>query len=636
MSLRGKIYLQDIFLPLAVLMLVGIIIFPLPIFLLDIFLLFSLIFSLILLISSLSIGQPEKFTALPSLLLISTLFRLSLNIASTRQILTYAKAPELISAFGEFVVGGNVAVGVVVFLMISLVQFIVVAKGAERVAEVAARFSLDAMPGRQMSIDADVRAGVVSLSDAKKLRKDLQKESKLYGSLDGAMKFVKGDAIAGFIIALVNIIAGFIIGVMQLKLSILQALETYTIFTIGDALISQIPALLTAVAAGIVVTRVSDEQEAPLNRDISQQLFAKSEVPLLAALVLLLLSFAPGFPFWLILSLCSGLVILSVKTAKQSKNIVNDINLVKFEPKFQNIISIRFSDHIAQAVACDPNFYQTITNLKAEIYDSFGLVLNDFEYLNSSALDENKIEFYLYGALIEEYYIQEKTPVSLEVARELKSVIHKYKSEIITDTQTRIILDLNQANAEDLINSLIPKNLSVTALTRIFKELLKEHISIKNVSLILQALSESLLTKSGDKINQEVFLISEVRRALRRNITSTLISKDKEISAWILDQELDHLLANICLSNTVLHPKLNNTLKNILLEIENKDKKVVVLTSKFARSVLSSISLAARSSLNILAYDELLPEIKIKTLGTISINQIEDLNLEQKVQHAIA
>ncbi len=634
MLIRAKAYLQNIALPVAVLLLVGIIIFPIPIYLLDVFLVFSLTISLLLLLSSLSMNQPEKFTVLPTLLLITTLFRLSLNIASTRQILAYGKAPELIAAFGQFVVAGNVAIGIVVFLIITLVQFIVVAKGAERVAEVAARFSLDAMPGRQMSIDADVRGGIISLSEAKQLRKELQNESKLYGALDGAMKFVKGDAIAGLIIALINIFGGFVIGIWQHNLNVTQALEKYTIFTIGDALISQIPALLTAIAAGIAVTRVPTEEDETLNEEISKQLLSKSEVPMLAAIILFLFSLAPGFPFWPLFILSWGLIFFARTPLAEKNNYCK--NTLKFEPKSQSALTIYFAEDVFQNIIKEDIFYLELIKLRKEIYETYGLILNDFEYKNLVTLENNKIEFYLFGALLKEINLQNPISISLEIIKTLRSLLIEHKHELMNDTQTRMILDLNHSNSEDLINSLIPKTISVTALTRIFRILLREGVNIKNVPLILQAISESLLLKAGEKINRELFLVSEVRKTLKRNITQSLISQRNELAAWILDAELDNLLANIFLSEVVLHPKIIASLKEVLqgIKISSQQSHLLIVCSAYARSVLASYLLSCRKDLRIIALEELLPEIKLNVLGKIALSNLSEF-VDESNQHVV-
>jgi type III secretion protein V len=290
---------SDIGLAALVIGIIGMMIIPLPTFLLDMLLTLNITLSVMLLMVSLYIPNALHISAFPSILLITTLFRLALNVSSTRLILLNADAGEVIESFGNFVVQGNYVVGAVIFLILTLIQFLVIAKGAERVSEVGARFTLDAMPGKQMSIDADLRAGAFDLDEARRRRALVQKESQLYGAMDGAMKFVKGDAIAGVIITAINILAGIIIGVAQKGMPAVDAASTYTLLTIGDGLVSQIPALLIATTAGIIVTRVASEEEgdAPhLGSDIFGQLLAQPKALAITGSLLFLLGVIPGLP----------------------------------------------------------------------------------------------------------------------------------------------------------------------------------------------------------------------------------------------------------------------------------------------------------------------------------------------------
>src|SRR3989338_8929632 len=288
---------SDIVLAVLVIAVLGMIIVPLPPFLLDIFLTISISLGVIILLVSLYITDALKLASFPTILLMTTLYRLSLNISTTRLILSQGYAGEVVEAFGNFVASGNFVVGIVLFLIITLVNFIVVAKGAERVSEVAARFTLDAMPGKQMSIDADLRAGIINMEQALERRTHLQRESQMYGAMDGAMKFVKGDAIAGIIITLINVIAGFIIGVMQRGMDFAHALQLYTLLTIGDGLVQHIPALIISVSSGIVVTRVSSESESSnLGKEIMSQIVAYQKALVIAAVLLALLGMVPGLP----------------------------------------------------------------------------------------------------------------------------------------------------------------------------------------------------------------------------------------------------------------------------------------------------------------------------------------------------
>ena len=302
---------SDLLLASVVIAIVMMLIFPVSPNMIDILISINLTASISLLFVAIYIQKAVQLSIFPSLLLLTTLYRLGVNISSTRQILLHANAGHIILAFGNFVVGGNYVVGGVVFLIITIVQFIVVVKGAERVAEVAARFTLDAMPGKQMSIDADLRAGILDQQQARELRLGLAKESQLYGAMDGAMKFVKGDAIAGIVITAINVIGGLIIGVTMHGMTLGQSAKIYSLLSIGDGLVSQIPALMIAITAGIVTTRVSSEKkDAHLGHEISEQLLKQPKALMITGALLLLMAWVPGFPAWpfLILACIIGLL----------------------------------------------------------------------------------------------------------------------------------------------------------------------------------------------------------------------------------------------------------------------------------------------------------------------------------------
>ncbi len=318
---------SDLILAALVISVLGMIIIPLPNWLLDILITIDITIGVVVLLVALYITDALKIASFPTILLMTTLYRLALNIAATRQILGVGDAGEVIHAFGNFVVAGNYVVGGILFAIITLINFIVIAKGAERVSEVGARFTLDAMPGKQMSIDADLRAGIINMDQAQERRSTLQRESQLYGAMDGAMKFVKGDAIAGIIIKLINIIGGFIIGVMQRGLTFPDAVRTYSLLTIGDGLVAQIPALIISVSAGVVVTRVASEtKESNLGREILGQMTAYPKALVITAVLLTLLGLIPGLPklpFFVIAAGLGGLAFMLARgKAKQIQDII--------------------------------------------------------------------------------------------------------------------------------------------------------------------------------------------------------------------------------------------------------------------------------------------------------------------------
>lgn len=294
---------SDLLIAVMVMVIVFLMILPVPTIIVDILIALNMSLAVILVMVAVYLPSPLSFSAFPAVLLLTTLFRLALSITTTRLILLQADAGKIVESFGSFVVGGNMVVGLVVFLIITIVQFVVITKGSERVAEVGARFSLDAMPGKQMSIDGDLRAGGIENDEASARRRELEKESQLYGAMDGAMKFVKGDAIAGIIIIIVNIIGGISIGVLNLGLSMGEAGKIYSILTIGDGLVAQIPALLISITAGIIVTRVSVDDKTDVGKDIVNQVMAQPKALLIGSVVLFLFALIPGFPTTVFLTL---------------------------------------------------------------------------------------------------------------------------------------------------------------------------------------------------------------------------------------------------------------------------------------------------------------------------------------------
>ncbi|HPZ77181.1 MAG TPA: flagellar biosynthesis protein FlhA, partial [Thermosynergistes sp.] len=292
--MRKATRFADVGMAFLIILIVGMMIIPMPTFLLDILLSMNITFGVVVLLATFYVLKPLEIPAFPTILLIATLYRLALNVSTTRLILLQAYAGEVIAAFGNFVVGGNYVVGGVVFLILVIIQFVVITRGAERVAEVAARFTLDAMPGKQMAIDADLNAGLIDEKEARKRRSEIQREADFYGSMDGASKFVRGDAIAGLIITVVNILGGLTIGVFQRGFSFQEALQTYSLLTVGDGLVAQIPALLLSTATGIIVTRAAGESN--LGRDIVTSLSSNCRPLFIGAGLLFALAVVPGLP----------------------------------------------------------------------------------------------------------------------------------------------------------------------------------------------------------------------------------------------------------------------------------------------------------------------------------------------------
>ena len=613
---------KDLILPTAVVAVVGMMVFPLPKVVLDALLMFNIAFALTLLVSSVYLSKPEKFTALPTVLLLSTLFRLGLNVSTTRQILSTGSAPDIVSTFGSFVVYGNLIVGVVIFLIITLVQFIVIAKGAERVAEVAARFTLDAMPGKQMSIDADIRSGILSLTQAREMRLELQKESKLFGALDGAMKFVKGDAIAGLVITVVNISAGLIVGVSQHSLSFTEALSRFTLFTIGDGLVSQIPALLVAVAAGIAVTRVNDKEGSFVGRELIEQIGKEPQAIAVTGLVLLFLAMIPGLPSFSFISLA---VAFAVFAAFQQARIDSEELREKektFQPKIYSSIVFRVSREATLILQQERKLTQLVQDIRNEVFERWGLIVPDVQFdLNTRAMDKSA-SILVKGIETTRVVHVEGENFSSRIASSFAGMVEDKLSLFIDDTHTRQLLDIYQPVCEDLSNHLIPEKISVTGLTAILRELLQEKVPISEFAGVLQAISEFYLEKESGSLGLNELpanlqnlknskelraLLEKVRIKLARTISRDLIGEP--ISVLGLPTRIDSVFAQASATGA---PVPVDVIKTIIEAYEQvKDKSQILLCSSGARSLVGLIFRDINPELRVLAYEEILTEVQI-------------------------
>nr|AAX55237.1 EsaV [Edwardsiella tarda] len=395
---------QDIILAAMLLLAVFMMIIPLPTPLIDILIAINLTLSITLLMMAVYIREPMEFSAFPSVLLITTLYRLALTISTSRLILLQHDAGEIVYTFGNFAVGGNLAVGLIVFAIITVVQFIVITKGSERVAEVSARFSLDAMPGKQMSIDGDMRAGIIDATEARRQRALVQKESQLYGAMDGAMKFVKGDAIASIIVILVNIVGGICVGVFMHEMSAGDAAATYAILSVGDGLIAQIPALLISIAAGIIVTRVPGENRRNLASELTEQILRQRQALWIVAAVLALFAALPGFPTLIFIGLGAGLAAIAYSLRRKERqrsplaagHSASDHDESGQEGAPLLIGATPLALRLPDALARDPTLAQALATLRAEKLELAGLPLPEIQIQPDSSLGPDQFTLLLY------------------------------------------------------------------------------------------------------------------------------------------------------------------------------------------------------------------------------------------------
>ncbi|MFA7672287.1 MAG: flagellar biosynthesis protein FlhA [Clostridia bacterium] len=554
-----------------------IIVVPLSTTLLDILLIINITFSLMILLTTLYVKEPLNFSIFPMLLLITTLFRLSLNISSTRIILGEGGAAgKVIAAFGSFVVQGNIVVGLVIYLIIMIIQFIVITKGAERVSEVAARFTLDSMPGKQMAIDADLNAGFIDEKEAKIRRKKVEYQADFYGSMDGATKFVKGDAIAGIIITLINFIGGMIIGVTSEGMEFAQVIEVYSLATVGDGLVSQIPSLMISTATGIIATRSTADQD--LNEQFTSQLFSDYKVLFVSGAALLLLSIVPGFPgFFLLLIggalLAMGYAIYS-KTKKKTMpvkaneevqvkserepvktNIMELLNVdpVKIELGYsliplideaqggdllERMITIRNQFASSLGIVIPVVRFRDNLSLKSNEYAIMirntvvekGVVLSDHMLaMNSQAADEDDLEgidtkdpaYGMHAKWITKD-MQDKAQMlgytvispSSVIATHISKIVKKHSYEIIGRQEIQKLVDNLKEKQSVLVDEVIGKTVTIGQLHKVLMGLLKEGIPVKSLDIIIETLGDYAKTTKDMNV-----LIEYVRQALKREIT---------------------------------------------------------------------------------------------------------------------
>jgi type III secretion protein V len=591
---------SDLLLVACIGAMVGMMIVPLPTWLLDLLLTVNITIAITVLMVSIYISSGAKLASFPTILLITTLYRLSLDISATRLILLRADAGDVIRSFGEFVVGGNFVVGAVIFLIITLVQFIVITKGSERVAEVAARFTLDAMPGKQMSIDADMRGGIIDFREARIRRDALSRESQFYGAMDGAMKFVKGDAIASIVITLVNIVGGLIIGVVMRGMTVGAAVKTYSVLTIGNGLVSQIPALLISIAAGMVVTRVASEAEdTNLGRDVATQVLAQPKAIAVTSAVLLIMALVPGLPKipFFVLAAITGAVAFGIfrtasrahapdSLASRKAELSNEPDLTATVPLVLEVGQdlspwLDLSSEVGQA------FYRTLMDVRKSLYYELGVIFPPLQVNGNQPLDPGWYRIWLnevpvvsahirtdallvndsprniqiFGITGEEAtnpatgkpaawiprdQLERARAASLQVwdthdilLMHVTHFLRKRGSEFIGLHEVQWMINRLKEIYPALVDEVTPKPLSALQITEILQRLVEEGISIRDLKSIFQALAKWANT------DQEVAALTEhVRVSLKEKICYQLSGGKSILYVYQLDPEIAEMFRN--------------------------------------------------------------------------------------------
>jgi flagellar biosynthesis component FlhA len=588
-------------LPIIVTFVVGSIIVPLPLALLDFLLAVNLVLSLILLMSTFSIKNVLTLSSFPTILLLAVLFRLSLNISTTRLILDQGKAGEVIEIFGYLITRGNIFVGIILFIVISIVQFIVIAKGSERIAEVSARFALDAMPGRQMSIDAELRSGSISPHQAQEKRAELQNESRFYGALDGAMKFVKGDAIASLIVAVINLVGGILIGVTHHRMEVSIAIQKFCLLTIGDGILAQIPALLNALAAGVLVTRVSTNSEESLSLELPRQLFANSNIRMVCGLLCCFVGFIPGTPHIAFLSIgCIGIISYFFSVSRSLKSPPTNYNVLDFS--LPNLIDIKVSKNLFTSTEEAQEFVNSLNFSKDRLFTTEGIIIPPAALsIDSSTNPDCELELSIRGALVKSWAkdsLENLTPT--DKAELCNQKIFEYREDFIDDQLTQKLIDIYDKGGLNLSSTLIPEAITLTELTVILRSLVREGISIRNFDIIIQTVAEYL-----NRVGKGRVLLEEIRIALGRQISAKFNNALGDIEVITIPSSFDLALAeqerNGCLIDLVRLNRFLDFLKQI-----NPISNVVLLTSRGARATLRDYVWSSGNFINILAYEELI------------------------------
>ena len=664
---------QDIVLVILLLVAVIMIIIPLPTPLVDGLIAINLAFSIILLIVALYLREPLEFSSFPALLLITTLYRLALTISTSRLILLQHDAGEIVYTFGQFAVAGNLAVGIVVFSIITIVQFIVITKGSERVAEVSARFSLDGMPGKQMSIDGDMRAGIIDANEARRQRRMVQKESQLYGAMDGAMKFVKGDAIASIIVTVVNILGGITVGVLIHDMSAGEAASTYGILSIGDGLISQIPSLLISITAGIIVTRVPGEQNKNLPSELTEQLGKHPQALLLSSAVLAIFAFIPGFPTFDFLLLASCIFFITWRHGKKVKGHSNASLSNNGQHSQANAEYTMAPGATPLKIVLAENLYpqgqETLSHkldvMRQQKFEQLGIPLSEIQIEVNKNLPDNTLQILLYHAPIIDIKVPNhlalvdtratkigqaaQTQVLLingvtlqwveQSAHEALAmmgvttytgdacivhcvalVIDRYANEFIGVQETRFLMDAMEKRYGELVKEL-QRQLSVGKVSNVLQRLAEENISIRDLRSIFEAMIEW-----APKEKDLVMLTEYARLSLRRHIIEQYRYGQDCIQGWMIGATIENMVRQSIRqtsagSYSTLDPTQNQAiLQKIITSVAHHEKhSYVLLATMDVRRFIRKLIERELFHVAVLSYQEIGDTTQLKVLGNIEL-----------------
>lgn len=669
--------LADLGVPLAVLGIIVALVVPLPSYVLDLLIAIDITMSVIVMMVAMYIKRPVDFSVFPTTLLLLTLFRLALNISSSRLILLNgnsgtAAAGRVIEAFGSFVVGGNYIIGTVIFLVLIAIQYVVINHGAVRISEVTARFTLDALPGKQMSIDADLHAGIMDEAEARDRRKQLASEAEFYGAMDGASRFTQRDAVASILITSINIVAGFLIGILQHGMDFRRALETYTVLTIGDGLVTVIPALMISISGGLIVTRASTESR--LGADFRKQVFGEAEPLLLASGVLIALAAFPGLPRIPFLLLGSSLGAAAWKmrkrnraaarqpaAAKPAQSRENLETLLKVEP-----LSLEVGLGLVRFVEGGANspLLRKIAGIRRQIAGELGYSLPAVQVTDNLSLGSREYVVLLKGERVARYELYPDCDLAIPAGKSepvkdghltrepafgmpawwipseranlvradgytvvdsltvlgthLAELIRRHAHELFSRQDAKKLVDRVAADNPKVVEDLVPKLLTLAIVQRVLQNLLRERVSVRDGVTILEALGE------GAGLTRNPVLLTEyVRQVIRRTVVRPYLNTAGDLPAYFVEPSIEQIV-----ESAVEHGEQNSHLalapqaiRDILTRIENRigapGTPIIAVTNSSARYFLRQIVEASQPNVFFLSHSEVPPGVKAVSLGVI-------------------
>jgi flagellar biosynthesis protein FlhA len=637
----------------------------------------DILMSVMVMMVSLYLVRPVEFSSFPTTLLLLTLFRLALNVSSSRLILLNGNtgtsaAGEIIGAFGSFVVGGNYVIGVVIFLVLIAIQYVVINHGAVRISEVTARFTLDALPGKQMSIDSDLNSGLIDEAEAKRRRKQLSAEAEFYGSMDGASRFTQRDAVASILITAINIVAGFLIGVLQHGMDFGKALETYTVLTIGDGLVTVIPALMISISGGLIITRAGSDGK--LGSEFHRQIFGRSQPLLLGAGVLVTLAALPSMPKipFLLLAGAAGWGGWTMRRKEQSRPAVQEENkpaaakenlegLLKVEP-----LAIEVGLGLVGLVegGQESPLLRRLSGIRRQLVTDLGYLLPPVRVTDNLALRSREYVISIKGTEVARYELPQgcdlaippgpvETPMEGQPTREpafgmnalwipseraerarkagytvvdgpsvlgthLAELIRRYAHELFSRQDAKRLLDRVSLDNPKAVEDLVPKLLSLAVVQRVLQNLLRERVSIRDGATILEALGEA-----APATRNTTLLTEYVRQAIRRTVVKPYLSRSGDLPAWFVDPGIERAVEGGVqhgeqTSHLAMSPEaIRGIVSRVLSRVGTPETPVAAVTSSAARYFLRQIVEPSAPSLFFLAHNEIPPGIKVQSLGNI-------------------